>query len=90
MPRWIWITTAILASIFGILLKPEPVAAQTPAPPAVLVQPATARSLTVQSEFIGRVKAPEKVELRRGSGASSDQAVQGWRSRQEGSNSVQD
>jgi membrane fusion protein (multidrug efflux system) len=32
--------------------------------PAVIVQPATAQSLTVQSEFIGRVKAPEKVELR--------------------------
>lgn len=39
--------------------------AQAPAPvPAVLVQPAALRSLTAQSEFIGRVKALEKVELR--------------------------
>ena len=57
-------TTAIVTGIFAIPLRTEPVAAQSPAPPAVLVQPATARSLTVQSEYIGRVKAREKVELR--------------------------
>jgi membrane fusion protein (multidrug efflux system) len=40
-------------------------AAQAQAPaPAVLVQPAVMRSLTPQSEFIGRVKALDKVELR--------------------------
>ena len=64
MLRRILITTAIVTGIFAIPLRPEPVAAQSPAPPAVLVQPATARSLTVQSEYIGRVKAREKVELR--------------------------
>ena len=65
-------TTAIVTGIFAIPLRTEPVAAQSPAPPAVLVQPATARSLTVQSEYIGRVKAREKVELRARVGASSD------------------
>ena len=64
MLRRILITTAIVTGIFAIPLRPEPVAAQSPAPPAVLVQPATARSLTVQSEYIGRVRAREKVELR--------------------------
>jgi membrane fusion protein (multidrug efflux system) len=41
-----------------------PARAQAPAPPAVLVTPAALRPLTAQSEFIGRVKALEKVDLR--------------------------
>lgn len=38
--------------------------AQKSAAPAVLVQPAELRSLTKQSDFVGRVQAIEKVELR--------------------------
>ena len=45
------------------LLAPSPALAQT-APPAVLVQPAALRVLAAQSEFIGRVKALDKVDLR--------------------------
>src|SRR5262245_59578081 len=47
-------------------LAAGPLAAQTPAPPApaVLVQPAELRAMGKQLEFIGRVQAPEKVNLR--------------------------
>lgn len=38
--------------------------AQQPAPPAVLVEAAELRPLSRQAEFIGRVRAMEKVELR--------------------------
>ncbi|MDO8980349.1 MAG: efflux RND transporter periplasmic adaptor subunit [Afipia sp.] len=47
------------------MIVPATALAQQPAPaPAVLVQPAEERSLDRQFEFIGRVYAPEKVDLR--------------------------
>jgi RND family efflux transporter MFP subunit len=56
------IPTFVISSIFiGVI---TPAWAQAPAPPAVLVQPAALRALTAQSEYIGRVKALEKVDLR--------------------------
>jgi membrane fusion protein (multidrug efflux system) len=56
------IPTIVISSIFiGVI---APALAQAPAPPAVLVQPAALRALTAQSEYIGRVKALEKVDLR--------------------------
>lgn len=53
----------VVACLCAGLLAASTARAQAPAP-AVLVQPAALRSLTAQSEFIGRVKALEKVELR--------------------------
>src|SRR5215469_6499636 len=50
--------------VCGILVGlVSPAYAQAP-PPAVLVQTATLRPLAAQSEFIGRVQALEKVDLR--------------------------
>lgn len=54
---------AAIVSGMALSMMAGAVRAQAPAP-AVLVQAATARSLSAQSEFIGRVKALEKVELR--------------------------
>jgi membrane fusion protein (multidrug efflux system) len=39
-------------------------AQQTAPPPAVLVQPAESRAITLQAEFVGRADALEKVEIR--------------------------
>ena len=55
--------TIMIGCLCAGLLAPSPALAQT-APPAVLVQPAALRVLTAQSEFIGRVKALDKVDLR--------------------------
>jgi membrane fusion protein (multidrug efflux system) len=54
---------AFLASLAWIAAS-APVLAQTPPAPAVLVQPAEMRSLARRSDFIGRVEAIEKVDLR--------------------------
>jgi membrane fusion protein (multidrug efflux system) len=53
---------AILGFAFAFI--PIAAHAQQPPTPAVLVQPAELRSLGKQLEFIGRVQAPEKVNLR--------------------------
>jgi membrane fusion protein (multidrug efflux system) len=54
----------MIVACFGLgMIATGAAQAQAPAP-AVLVQPAVMRSLTPQSEFIGRVKALDKVELR--------------------------
>jgi membrane fusion protein (multidrug efflux system) len=45
-------------------LLPSALAQQQLAPPAVLVQPAGLQSLSAQAEFIGRIAAVDKVELR--------------------------
>jgi membrane fusion protein, multidrug efflux system len=58
------ISRIILASLLILVMAPVAAPAQAPAPPAVLVQPAALRVLTAQSEFIGRVQALEKVDLR--------------------------
>jgi membrane fusion protein, multidrug efflux system len=50
---------AMLTSVAGI----APAAAQS-APPAVLVAPAELRDVTSAAEFVGRVKAVDKVDLR--------------------------
>ena len=55
--------TIMIGCLCAGLLAPSPALAQT-APPAVLVQPAALRVLAAQSEFIGRVKALDKVDLR--------------------------
>jgi membrane fusion protein (multidrug efflux system) len=55
--------TIMIGCLCAGLLAPSPALAQT-APPAVLVQPAALRVLTAQSEFIGHVKALDKVDLR--------------------------
>ena len=47
-----------------LLLASGDLRAQQPPPPAVLVQPAEMRALAPQAEFIGRVQAIDKVELR--------------------------
>jgi membrane fusion protein (multidrug efflux system) len=57
-------STRMIVACFGLgMIATGAAQAQAPAP-AVLVQPAVMRSLTPQSEFIGRVKALDKVELR--------------------------
>jgi membrane fusion protein (multidrug efflux system) len=43
-----------------------PPAAAQPAPPAVLVAPAQMRDVSGTAEFVGRVKAVDKVDLRAG------------------------
>jgi multidrug efflux pump subunit AcrA (membrane-fusion protein) len=55
--------TIMVGCLLAGLLAPSTARAQV-APPAVLVQPAALRVLTAQSEFIGRVKALDKVDLR--------------------------
>jgi membrane fusion protein (multidrug efflux system) len=55
--------TIMVGCLLAGLLAPSTARAQA-APPAVLVQPAALRVLTAQSEFIGRVKALDKVDLR--------------------------
>ena len=64
MSKW-RITAAIVAAIgFLATSTARPFAQQGGPPPAVLVQPAELKSLAQQSEFIGRVAAVDKVELR--------------------------
>lgn len=48
----------------GVLTAPPAIGQQAPAPLAVLVQPAEARALASQREFIGRAQAVDKVDLR--------------------------
>src|SRR5260221_9099081 len=60
------ITNAVTALGAALLLAlaSSALRAQQPPPPAVVVQPAEMRALAPQSEFIGRVQAIDKVELR--------------------------
>ncbi len=58
------IARIVLCSLIIGVIAPLTARAQAPAPPAVLVQPAASRVLSAQSEFIGRVQALEKVDLR--------------------------
>jgi membrane fusion protein, multidrug efflux system len=51
---------AAAAALIGFSAKAQ----QTGPPPAVLVQPAELRSMSKQSEFVGRAEALEKVDLR--------------------------
>jgi membrane fusion protein (multidrug efflux system) len=62
--RWQRARWLVLSGICLAQLAIFPAAAQAPAPPAVLVEPAALRVLAAQSEFIGRVQALEKVDLR--------------------------
>jgi membrane fusion protein (multidrug efflux system) len=58
---------AVVALVLGTLLEPilpRLALAQQGAPPAVLVQPAEAKPISAQAEFIGRAAAVDKVELR--------------------------
>ena len=48
----------------SLLAASAPTLAQAPPTPAVLVQPAEMRSLARRADFIGRVEAIEKVDLR--------------------------
>jgi membrane fusion protein (multidrug efflux system) len=60
-----WFSPAVLLAVLlsgGAGLAP-PAAAQ-PAPPAVLVAPAQMRDISGTAEFVGRVKAVDKVDLR--------------------------
>ena len=52
------------AGMVGMMLPATALAQQQPPAPAVLVQSAEERSLDRQFEFIGRVHAPERVDLR--------------------------
>ena len=57
------------ALLLGVALwaapgSPQPAVAQTPAPPAVVVARAELRDLARQREFVGRVRAVERVDLR--------------------------
>jgi membrane fusion protein (multidrug efflux system) len=52
------------AALFVVLDGFSASAQQAGPPPAVLVQPAELRSMTKQSEFVGRAEALEKVDLR--------------------------
>src|ERR1700730_5504104 len=54
----------VLSGLLIAVISPLAARAQATAPPAVLVQPAALRVLSAQSEFIGRVQALEKVDLR--------------------------
>lgn len=58
----LWMALAGLTAIVGLSLRSE--AQQAAPPPAVLVQPAELKPIASQSEFIGRVAAVDKVELR--------------------------
>src|SRR6266481_6666737 len=53
---------AVAALLEAILPSPAP-AQQGGPPPAVLVQPAEAKPIAAQAEFIGRAAAVDKVEL---------------------------
>ncbi len=66
MNEWRFAAAAILAAgVLGALPVPSALAQQQGAPPpAVLVQPAVLKPLSPQLEFIGRVAAVDKVELR--------------------------
>src|ERR1700752_777907 len=55
---------SIVTAAFVILFGLAAIAQQGAAPPAVLVQAAELRSMTKQSEFVGRAEALEKVDLR--------------------------
>lgn len=59
---------AVVALVLGTLLEPIlprlALAQQGAPPPAVLVQPAEAKPISAQAEFIGRAAAVDKVELR--------------------------
>lgn len=59
-----WKSAGFLALLFLSLAAAEHVFAQTPAVPAVLVVPAEVRSLAQQRDFVGRVEAVERVDLR--------------------------
>jgi len=50
--------------VAACLLVSSAANARQPAPPAVLIEPAALRPMATQAEFIGRVQAMEKVELR--------------------------
>ncbi len=63
MPVKSALPTMMVCCISVGLVAPRQARAQA-APPAVMVQPAASRVLSAQSEFIGRVKALEKVDLR--------------------------
>ncbi|MFO0294538.1 MAG: efflux RND transporter periplasmic adaptor subunit [Rhodospirillales bacterium] len=57
------------ALLLGVALwaapgSPQPAVAQTPAPPAVVVARAELRDLARQRDFVGRVRAVERVDLR--------------------------
>jgi membrane fusion protein (multidrug efflux system) len=54
----------MFAVAFCVLIASPPKAQQAAPPPAVLVQPAELRSMTKQTEFVGRAEALEKVDLR--------------------------
>src|ERR1700739_1307359 len=54
------IVTAAFVILFGFAANAQ----QGAAPPAVLVQAAELRSMTKQTEFVGRAEALEKVDLR--------------------------
>lgn len=49
---------------FGTAAKPPPAAAAAPPAPAVGVRPATMKGVSQSFEFVGRVRAIEKVEIR--------------------------
>src|SRR6266446_1004583 len=53
-----------VAAQFVSLIGSSASAQQAAPPPAVLVQPAELRSMTKQAEFVGRVEALERVDLR--------------------------
>jgi len=55
---------AVAALILAGVLPAAALAQQAAAPPAVLVQPAEAKPIAAQAEFIGRAAAVDKVELR--------------------------
>ena len=59
-----WRSTAALAAICVMAVARVATAQQGAPAPAVLVQPAALKSLSAQSEFIGRAAAKDKVELR--------------------------
>jgi membrane fusion protein (multidrug efflux system) len=63
MRRLVVVAVMLAAPLAAIL--PGPASAQQGAPPpAVLVQPAEAKPISAQAEFIGRAAAVDKVELR--------------------------
>ncbi len=69
--NWLWILPVALAALGGAgwylsgALKAPPAAATATAPmPAVGVRPAVLKGVSQSFEFVGRIKAVEKVELR--------------------------
>jgi len=56
--------TLVLAVLLQAILPGSAEAQQAAPPPAVLVQPAEAKPIAAQAEFIGRAAAVDKVELR--------------------------